>query len=48
MAACALAEEGALNKVDFPTSGKPAIPHCKPLVYFFQAANNKRVGENLG
>jgi hypothetical protein len=34
-AACALADEMALKSVDFPTFGKPTMPHCSPIVYFF-------------
>jgi hypothetical protein len=29
---CALALETALKRVDFPTLGKPTIPHCKDIV----------------
>jgi hypothetical protein len=33
LAACALALETALNRVDLPTLGSPTIPHCKLMVY---------------
>jgi hypothetical protein len=42
-AACAFALLKQLNKVDFPTLGKPTIPHfkaiifCVKLFYFFEA-----------
>ena len=29
---CALALLKQLNSVDFPTFGKPTIPHCKPII----------------
>jgi hypothetical protein len=39
LAACAFADESALNKVDLPTFGSPTIPHCKAIDYFFEGAN---------
>src|ERR1700712_845961 len=34
-AACALAFDKQLKRVDLPTFGKPTIPHCKPILYMF-------------
>jgi hypothetical protein len=31
LAACAFAFDKQLNKVDFPTLGKPTIPHCSAI-----------------
>jgi hypothetical protein len=31
LAACAFAFDKQLKSVDFPTFGKPTIPHCKPI-----------------
>jgi hypothetical protein len=33
-AACALAFDKQLNKVDLPTLGKPTIPHFNAIFYF--------------
>src|SRR5215217_1023805 len=35
LAACAFALDKQLNKVDFPTFGKPTIPHCNAMDVFF-------------
>jgi hypothetical protein len=35
LAACAFALLKQLNKVDFPTLGKPTIPHCNAIFLFF-------------
>jgi hypothetical protein len=32
-AACALALDKQLKRVDFPTFGKPTIPHCNAIFY---------------
>jgi hypothetical protein len=32
-AACAFAFDKQLNKVDFPTFGKPTIPHCNAILF---------------
>ena len=34
-AACAFALERQLKSVDFPTLGRPTMPHCKPIPYSF-------------
>jgi hypothetical protein len=34
-AACAFAFDKQLNKVDFPTFGKPTIPHCNAMNDYF-------------
>jgi hypothetical protein len=31
---CAFAFDKQLNKVDFPTFGKPTIPHFNAIIYF--------------
>jgi hypothetical protein len=35
-AAWAFAFDKQLNKVDFPTLGKPTIPHCNPIFLFLR------------
>ena len=42
LAACALLEfVSALNSVDFPTLGKPTIPHLKLIYLLFTVLENK-------
>src|SRR5258708_21841424 len=36
LAACALAFDKQLKSVDFPTFGKPTIPHCKPICFILK------------
>jgi hypothetical protein len=33
-AASALAEDNALKMVDFPTFGRPTMPHFNPIAHF--------------
>src|SRR5689334_22658981 len=40
LAASALLLEIALNKVDFPTLGRPTIPHFSPMNYFLRRKDN--------
>jgi hypothetical protein len=35
LAACAFAFDKQLKSVDFPTFGKPTIPHCSAIMYFY-------------
>jgi hypothetical protein len=41
LAASALLFEIALKSVDFPTFGKPTIPHFKPMISFFIKSGRK-------
>src|SRR6201994_3606678 len=42
LAACALAFDKQLKRVDFPTLGKPTIPHCKPILFSFESRSKKQ------
>jgi hypothetical protein len=44
LAACALAFDKQLKSVDFPTFGKPTIPHCKPIFQSIKLLNEQLIG----
>jgi hypothetical protein len=41
LAACAFALDKELNNVDFPTLGKPTIPHCNAIFYRLSIFKNR-------
>jgi hypothetical protein len=40
---CAFAFDKQLNKVDFPTFGKPTIPHFKAIISIFMSKDTKNL-----